>query len=92
MAVVDNSTQFGPLTLSQSFSLLVGKVQGINLEVVIAVGHTDSVGTDEYNQGLSERRSRIVYDYLTGHGVDAGRVLAQPGMHVGRLRGSNGAA
>src|SRR5512140_1726166 len=29
---------------------LVGKVKGINLEVIIAVGHTDSVGTDAYNQ------------------------------------------
>ena len=32
---------------------LVGKVKGINLEVIIAVGHTDSIGTDAYNQKLS---------------------------------------
>ena len=32
---------------------LVGKVKAINLEVVIAVGHTDSKGTDAYNQKLS---------------------------------------
>jgi hypothetical protein len=32
---------------------LVGKVKGINLEVIIAVGHTDSVGSDAYNQKLS---------------------------------------
>jgi hypothetical protein len=32
---------------------LVGKVKGINLEVIIAVGHTDSVGADAYNQKLS---------------------------------------
>ncbi len=34
-------------------------------------GHTDSIGTDAYNQKLSERRAQIVYDYLTSHGVDA---------------------
>ena len=36
---------------------LASKVKGINLEVIIAVGHTDSVGTDAYNQKLSVRRS-----------------------------------
>ena len=36
---------------------LVGKVKGINLEVIIAVGHTDAVGPDGYNQKLSVRRA-----------------------------------
>jgi len=39
---------------------LVGKVKGINLEVIIAVGHTDSVGSDAYNQKLSVRRAETV--------------------------------
>ncbi|RYG06149.1 MAG: OmpA family protein, partial [Burkholderiales bacterium] len=43
---------------------LVGKVKDINLEVIIAVGHTDSVGSDAYNQGLSVRRSEAVKAYL----------------------------
>ncbi|WP_395682479.1 OmpA family protein [Dokdonella sp.] len=43
-------------------------------------GHTDSVGTDQYNQGLSERRAQIVADYLTGHGIDAGRITAVKGF------------
>ncbi len=51
---------------------------------VEVAGHTDSVGTDEYNQGLSERRSRIVYDYLTGHGVDAGRLSGPVGYGESR--------
>ena len=33
------------------------------------VGHTDSIGTDEYNMGLSLRRAQAVHDYLTGMGV-----------------------
>jgi len=43
-------------------------------------GHTDSVGTDAYNQKLSERRAQIVYDYLTSHGVDASRIVAVKGF------------
>jgi OmpA-OmpF porin, OOP family len=43
-------------------------------------GHTDSVGTDAYNQKLSERRAQIVYDYLTGHGIDASRITAVKGF------------
>jgi outer membrane protein OmpA-like peptidoglycan-associated protein len=37
-------------------------------------GHTDSVGTDEYNQRLSVRRATAVRDYLGGHGIDASRM------------------
>jgi OOP family OmpA-OmpF porin len=41
---------------------------------VTVAGYTDSKGTDAYNQSLSERRAKIVYDYLTGHGIDASRL------------------
>jgi OOP family OmpA-OmpF porin len=41
---------------------------------VTVAGYTDSVGKDAYNQSLSERRAQIVFDYLTGHGVDASRL------------------
>ena len=41
---------------------------------VTVAGYTDSVGADSYNQGLSERRAQIVYDYLTSHGIDASRL------------------
>ncbi|HEY0180772.1 MAG TPA: OmpA family protein [Dokdonella sp.] len=43
-------------------------------------GHTDSVGSDAYNQKLSERRAQIVYDYLTAHGIDASRITAVKGF------------
>lgn len=41
---------------------------------VTVAGYTDSKGTDEYNQKLSERRASIVYNYLTSHGIDASRL------------------
>jgi OOP family OmpA-OmpF porin len=44
--------------------------------VVEVAGHTDSVGTDQYNQGLSERRANSVRDYLVEQGVRASRLTA----------------
>jgi len=41
---------------------------------VTVAGYTDSKGTEQYNQALSERRAKIVYDYLTSHGIDASRL------------------
>ena len=56
---------------------LVSKIQGINLEVIIAVGHTDSIGSDAYNQKLSVRRAEAVKDYLTSKGVEKNRVYTE---------------
>ncbi len=56
---------------------LAGDIQGIKLEVIIAVGHADRIGSDKYNQKLSERRAAAVKDYLVGKGVEANRVYAE---------------
>jgi OOP family OmpA-OmpF porin len=56
---------------------LVGKIQGINLEVIIAVGHTDSVGSDAYNQRLSVRRAESVKAYLVTKGIEKNRVYTE---------------
>jgi OmpA-OmpF porin, OOP family len=56
---------------------LVGKTAGINLEVIIAVGHTDSDGSDAYNQKLSVARSEAVKAYLTSKGVERNRVYTE---------------
>jgi OOP family OmpA-OmpF porin len=56
---------------------LVSKMSGLNLEVVIAVGHTDSIGTDAYNQRLSVRRAEAVKSYLVSKGVERNRVYTE---------------
>ena len=56
---------------------LVGKVKGINLEVIIAVGHTDAIGTDSYNQRLSVRRAEAVKAYLVSKGIEKNRVYTE---------------
>ena len=56
---------------------LVGKVKGISLEVIIAVGHTDSVGSDAYNQKLSVRRAESVKAYLVSKGIEKNRVYTE---------------
>ncbi|WP_341914075.1 outer membrane protein OmpA [Polaromonas sp. YR568] len=56
---------------------LVGKIKDINLEVIIAVGHTDAVGSDSYNQKLSVRRSESVKAYLVSKGIEKNRVYTE---------------
>lgn len=56
---------------------LAGKIQGITLEAVITVGHTDSVGSDAYNQKLSVRRAEAVKAYLVSKGVDAKSIYTE---------------
>ena len=51
---------------------------------VEVAGHTDQCGKDTYNQGLSERRAKAVYDYLTSNGIDAGRLAGPTGYGESR--------
>ena len=56
---------------------LASKVKANNLEVISAVGHTDSVGSDAYNQKLSIRRAEAVKAYLVSKGIDKSRVYTE---------------
>ena len=56
---------------------LVGKLKAVNLEVVIAIGHTDSIGSNAYNQKLSVRRANSVKAYLVSKGIEANRIYTE---------------
>jgi OOP family OmpA-OmpF porin len=56
---------------------MLSKLQGMNTEVMIAVGHTDSVGTDAYNNKLSLRRADAVKAYLVSKGLDQARLYTE---------------
>lgn len=57
-----------------SLDNLVSRIKRVNLDVVIAVGHTDSVGSDAYNKRLSLARAESVKAYLVSKGIDAKRI------------------
>ena len=56
---------------------VTGKLKGMKLEVIIAVGHTDRIGSDKYNQKLAEKRAEAVKAYLVGKGVEPNRVYTE---------------
>jgi adhesin transport system outer membrane protein len=56
---------------------LIARIRAIELDVVIAVGHTDGVGTAAYNQRLSERRAEAVKAYLVSNGIPAERIRTE---------------
>jgi OOP family OmpA-OmpF porin len=60
-----------------SLNSLAGKVKSLTLEVIVAVGHTDSVGTDAYNQKLSIRRAEAVKKHLVSQGIEARRIYVE---------------
>ena len=56
---------------------LVGKLKTVALEVIIAIGHTDNIGTKEYNQKLSVRRAEAVKAYLVSKGIEPNRIYTE---------------
>jgi OOP family OmpA-OmpF porin len=58
----------------QTLDEVVGAVQSMGATAMSVVGHADTVGSVEYNQGLSERRARRVGDALVERGIPAGQM------------------
>jgi outer membrane protein OmpA-like peptidoglycan-associated protein len=71
-----NSTELGT-TAQQNLEKLVNvlnKYPDTNIEIL---GHTDSLGTDSYNQGLSERRANAAASYIKNKGISSTRVTTK---------------
>jgi OOP family OmpA-OmpF porin len=61
----------------QKLDELAAQAKAINLEVILAVGHTDRIGGDAYNQKLSEKRAAAVKEYLVSKGIEANRIYTE---------------
>ena len=76
---------------------LLSRIAGVLLTAkgysIYVYGHTDDLGTDEYNRGLSERRARSVRDYLVEAGLDSGIITTRGyGKSSPRARGTSAEA
>ena len=56
---------------------LATKINGLNLEVAVATGYTDKIGSDKYNDRLSLRRAQAVKAYLVSKGVPANKIYTE---------------
>jgi OOP family OmpA-OmpF porin len=77
----DTLFDFDKATLRQAgrdtLDSFVSRLTDISPETIMTVGHTDRLGSDAYNQRLSEQRGATVKTYMVSKGVDPSRVFAQ---------------
>ena len=69
----------------------VGKMKDVTWQSVTATGHTDNVGSEAYNQRLSEERARAVKSYLVGKGLSPEMIAAEGKGEAGPIA-DNGSA
>ncbi|MDD1791715.1 OmpA family protein [Enterovibrio makurazakiensis] len=83
---------FGKSTLSneatQQLNPMLKRLQDFEESTAIIIGHTDSVGSEAFNQTLSEERAQTVANYFTDNGISADR-LSVVGMGEGEPVASN---
>ena len=72
---------YNSANVEPQFRATLDRVAGVlseyNQSYIDVYGHTDSTGSDAYNQTLSERRAASVADYLSSHGVQAARIATR---------------
>jgi OmpA-OmpF porin, OOP family len=68
-----DSAELRPESITE-LERLVTFMGDVPFATALVEGHTDSIGTEAYNQGLSDRRAKAVFDYLTARGVDPARL------------------
>lgn len=71
-----NSAELRPAG-KEALNDFVSKMNGIDPEVIMAIGHADRFGSEPYNQHLSERRAATVTNYLLDKGVPANRLQSE---------------
>ena len=82
----------------QALDNFVGRLGGVNYEVIVSVGHTDRIGPLAYNKGLSMRRAESVKAYLVSKGIPAnkvytdGKAFNDPVTKPADCKGKTGAA
>lgn len=77
----DATFEFGKATLrpeaQQTYAKIARVLKDYDKTVIHVVGHTDSIGSDEYNQRLSEQRAQAVYQFLVSQGLDPARIRTE---------------
>jgi OmpA-OmpF porin, OOP family len=61
----------------QKLDEIAGRLKGANVQQVAAIGHADRIGSDQYNQQLSEKRAAAVKDYFAQKGVEQSKVRSE---------------
>ncbi|WP_370526495.1 OmpA family protein [Pantoea sp. Ap-967] len=65
------------MAAQQRLQSLLPRLNGLGVNKIKVVGHTDSVGSDAYNQKLSERRAASVAEYLISQGLAPQKVTSE---------------
>ena len=72
-----DSDQIDPRSFGLLDEVVDTLIRNPDIKLVEIQGHTDSAGSDGYNQALSEKRANSVKDYVISKGIDAGRISSR---------------
>lgn len=61
----------------EKLSEVVAKIKTFNVEVITVSGYADRIGTEDYNQSLSEKRANVVKEELSRLGVDKSKIYTE---------------